>query len=65
MEVVSLSERKPNLHSDLLDLIFNWTAGHVRAVVEPLRILSVCLLCQPQLLKSLARIYQRRAMGTC
>ena len=39
-EVVSLFERPLNLHPDLLDLIFEWTVGHVGAVVEMLRVIS-------------------------
>jgi len=47
MEVASKAEGKLNLHPDLLDLIFIWTVGHVGAVVELLRILSVNLSYQP------------------
>jgi len=68
MEVVSRAERKLNLHPDLLDIIFIWTVGHVGAVVELLRVLSVSLLCQPpnclSLLILLTRNHQRRAAGT-
>jgi hypothetical protein len=39
-EVVSRFERPLNLHSDLRDSIFNWTVGHVGAVVELLRLIS-------------------------
>lgn len=39
-EVVARCERKLNLHPDLLDGIFNWTAGHVGAIVQLLHILS-------------------------
>ena len=39
-EVVARCERKLNLHSDLLDNIFNWTSGHVGAIVQLLHILS-------------------------
>ncbi|KAM6499703.1 hypothetical protein JOM56_005211 [Amanita muscaria] len=39
-EVVSLYERKLNLHPDLLDLIFDWTVGHVGAVIEMLHVIS-------------------------
>jgi len=67
MEVVSRSERKLNLHCDLLDLIFIWTGGYVGAVVELLYVLSVSLSCQPPNCLSplilLARIHQRRAAG--
>ena len=39
-EVVSLFDRPVDLHPDLLDLIFEWTVGHVGAVVEMLRVIS-------------------------
>ena len=39
-EVVARRERKLNLHPDLLDNIFNWTAGHVGAIVQLLNIVS-------------------------
>lgn len=39
-EVVAQHERKLNMHPDLLDNIFNWTAGHVGAIVQLLHILS-------------------------
>lgn len=39
-EVVVQHERKLNMHPDLLDNIFNWTAGHVGAIVQLLHILS-------------------------
>jgi hypothetical protein len=39
-EVVLLFERPLNLHADLQNSIFHWTAGHVGAVVELLRVIS-------------------------
>ena len=39
-EVVSLYERPQNLHPDLQDLIFDWTVGHVGAVIEMLHVIS-------------------------
>jgi hypothetical protein len=39
-EVVSLFERPLNLHPDVLDLIFDWTVGHVGAVIEILRVIT-------------------------
>ncbi|KIL58928.1 hypothetical protein M378DRAFT_111568 [Amanita muscaria Koide BX008] len=39
-EVVSLYERKLNLNPDLLDLIFDWTVGHVGAVIKMLHVIS-------------------------
>ena len=61
VEVVSLSERPLNVHPDLLNLIFDWTVGHVGAVIELLRLISylVSLSCQPQLLGSLISAPQK------
>ncbi len=39
-EVVSRFEPRLNLHSDLLDLIFEWTVGHVGAVIRMLEVIS-------------------------
>ncbi|KIL59210.1 hypothetical protein M378DRAFT_180929 [Amanita muscaria Koide BX008] len=39
-EVVSRFHRPLRLHPDLLDMIFDWTVGHVGAVVELLRVIS-------------------------
>jgi hypothetical protein len=47
LEVVSRSERPLNVHPDLLSMVFDWTVGHVGAVVELLRQISytVSLSC--------------------
>jgi hypothetical protein len=39
-EVVARREPKLNLHPDLMDNIFNWTAGHVGAIIQLLNIVS-------------------------
>ena len=39
-EVVSRFKHQLNLHPDLLDLIFQWTDGHVGAVVKLLQVIS-------------------------
>lgn len=39
-EVVALFDRPLRLHPDFEDRIFNWTAGHVGAIVELLRMIS-------------------------
>ena len=61
MEVVSRFERPLNVHPDLVSLIFEWTVGHVGAVIELLRVISylVSLSCQPQLLGSLISAPQK------
>jgi len=66
--VVSRFERPLNLHPELLSLIFNWTVGHVGAVVELLRMISysVSLMSTPHCLTFLIllpRKYQMGAMG--
>jgi hypothetical protein len=55
LEVVSRFERPLNVHPDLLSMVFDWTVGHVGAVVELLRLISytVSLSCLDQLLESL------------
>ncbi len=52
-EVVSRFGRPLNLHPDILDVIFDWTVGHVGAVIEMLHVISyqvslpseICLNC--------------------
>jgi hypothetical protein len=58
LEVVKQFERPLNVHVDLLSMVFDWTVGHVGAVVELLRLISytVSLLClDPSLLILLLR----------
>jgi hypothetical protein len=47
LEVVKRFERPLNVHRDLLSMVFDWTVGHVGAVVELLRLISytVSLSC--------------------
>jgi len=47
-EVVSRFERPLNLHPDLLDIIFGWTAGHVGAVIGMLHIISSQIVSEAQ-----------------